>query len=84
MKICPRPEWHSRAACKGLDTEIFFSEKYEDMTTAKSICAECPVQLECQEYALIHPNIKGIWGGNSEREIQTIRRRRLRQNARAI
>jgi WhiB family redox-sensing transcriptional regulator len=42
---------------------------------ARRICAECPVQAPCLEYALVERIDHGVWGGASERE----RRRILRQ-----
>jgi WhiB family redox-sensing transcriptional regulator len=39
------------------------------------VCSECPVQLDCLEYALAYRIDHGVWGGASERE----RRRILKQ-----
>ena len=35
---------------------------------AKEICARCPVELECREYALGRREPYGIWGGMTESE----------------
>jgi WhiB family redox-sensing transcriptional regulator len=35
---------------------------------AKEICAECPVQIECRNYALEIREQYGIWGGMTENE----------------
>jgi WhiB family redox-sensing transcriptional regulator len=35
---------------------------------AKAICAVCPVQVECLEYAIRTREPHGVWGGLSEME----------------
>jgi len=42
---------------------------------AKQVCGECPVNVECLEYALETNQDSGIWGGTSEEERRNIRRR---------
>lgn len=69
--------WRSDAACRGVDPEIFHPERGESTAYPRSICASCPVQADCREYAVIANEKYGIWGDTSRRE-----RRRLR-NARA-
>ena len=61
-------EWRERAACKGMDQSIFFPERGGDFWTAASICAACPVRVECGDYATEHPELMGIWGGLSDRK----------------
>ncbi len=69
--------WRKRAACRGIDVEVFYTmtEDEADAAPAKAICAECPVRQPCLEHALTHREREGVWGGASERE----RRRILRQ-----
>jgi WhiB family redox-sensing transcriptional regulator len=68
--------WRKRAACRGIDVEIFFPEtEDEDVDAAKAVCETCPVREACLEHALAHREREGIWGGTTERE----RRRILRQ-----
>ena len=66
-------EWMREAACKGL-THLFFPtsaerpqarERREAM--ARQVCASCPVQLPCQEFARANHEY-GFWGGESEDE----------------
>jgi transcription factor WhiB len=60
--------WAARAACRGLDPELFFPARGQAVDSAKTVCAACPVTTECAEYAAtIHQN-RGIWGGLSERQ----------------
>lgn len=69
--------WRKRAACRGIDVEIFYpaTDEDEDAEAAKAVCAECPVRQACLEHALAHREREGVWGGATERE----RRRILRQ-----
>jgi WhiB family redox-sensing transcriptional regulator len=67
--------WRQRSACRGLDPDIFYPSSDEEAEEAKAICAGCPVQQVCLEYALAHRERDGVWGGLTERE----RRRALRQ-----
>ena len=71
-----QPEWQERALCAQTDPEAFFPEKGGSTREAKRICSGCEVRAECLEYALIHDERFGIWGGLSERE-----RRRLKRKA---
>jgi WhiB family redox-sensing transcriptional regulator len=67
--------WRQRAACRGLDPEIFYPASDEEAEEAKAICASCPVRQLCLEHALAFRERDGVWGGLTERE----RRRVLRQ-----
>lgn len=67
-----------RGACRGLDPQVFYPETDEDARTAKSICAGCRVNSVCLEYALVHREREGVWGGATERERRRIIRQRRR------
>ena len=73
--------WRAKSACRGLDPTIFYPQTEEDADAdeAKAVCAVCPVQTECLEYALGFREKEGVWGGATERE----RRRIIRQRRRA-
>jgi len=75
MTTITTSSWRDRAACRGLDPEIFYPVSDEDAGAAKAICAECPVREACLEYALANRERDGVWGGATERE----RRRMIRQ-----
>jgi WhiB family redox-sensing transcriptional regulator len=68
--------WQERARCRQHDPEVFFPEKGGSSREAKRICADCPVRIECLNYALRRDERYGVWGGMSERE-----RRRLKRMA---
>lgn len=67
--------WRQRAACRGVDPDIFYPSSDEEAEEAKAICRVCPVREACLEYALVNRERDGVWGGATERE----RRRMIRQ-----
>lgn len=70
--------WRQRAACRGVDPDIFYPVTDEDAEDAKAICAACTVQHACLEWALSSREKDGVWGGATERERRRILRRRRR------
>ena len=69
-------DWRQDAACRELDTAVFFPETEEEEATALAVCASCPVREACLEFALITRQDDGIWGGLTETERRRVRRRR--------
>lgn len=67
--------WRQRAACRGIDPDVFYPATDEEAAEAKAVCSVCPVRETCLEYALGHRERDGVWGGATERE----RRRLIRQ-----
>lgn len=67
-------EWKQRAACRGLDVSLFFPERGGVSREAKDVCATCPVQPECLDYALRLGEKYGVYGGYSERGRRNLRR----------
>ena len=70
--------WRQKAACRGVDPDIFYPVSDEDAEEAKAICMQCPVQGACLEWALSNRAREGVWGGATERERRRIIRRRRR------
>lgn len=68
------PDWRDQALCAQSDPEAWFPEAGERAGLAKAICGTCPVQAPCLAYALARPEVRGIWGGLSERERRAVRR----------
>jgi WhiB family redox-sensing transcriptional regulator len=67
-------EWIDGAICSQTDPGSFFVGKGGNTKPAKTICAQCPVSRECLEYALVHDERFGVWGGLSERERRKLKR----------
>lgn len=71
-------KWMDLAACKDMDPAIFFPHPHQSIQPAKKVCNQCPVRIQCLNFALNHQINYGVWGGISERERVRIRRRRAR------
>ncbi|MBE1468651.1 WhiB family redox-sensing transcriptional regulator [Kibdelosporangium phytohabitans] len=63
-------EWQMRAACRGLDSTVFFRPERERGlaaeerdSIAKTICCACPVIEACRRHALTVREPYGVWGG---------------------
>lgn len=71
-------DWRRDAACREVDTSVFFPDTEEEAATAtaKAICAACPVREPCLSFALANRQEQGVWGGLTETERRRMRRRR--------
>lgn len=70
-----RWNWQEEAACQGIDSSIFFhpqnergSAPFKRDRTAKMVCAQCPVRLECADYHIRAREPYSVWGGLTERD----------------
>ncbi len=78
-------EWQEEAACRPMDNLIFFGEEGESElerqareAKAKAVCRTCPVQDPCLEFAMETNQKYGIWGGLTDKERASLKRRRAR------
>lgn len=55
--------WQERAACKGLNTDLFFPVNRDDAAVPLKVCLGCPVRFECFGEAKRNGERYGIWGG---------------------
>jgi WhiB family transcriptional regulator, redox-sensing transcriptional regulator len=68
--------WQHHAACRGPESVLFFAptvpeprpDREAREARAKAICHECPVRVECLDYAVRIREPHGIWGGLNELE----------------
>lgn len=74
-------EWELHAACRGLDSTLFFNDDGERAplrarreATAKQLCRDCPVLAQCRQHALKVCEPYGVWGGLSPREREQLQR----------
>lgn len=75
MQWMPMP-WVSRAACRGMDTALFFPAQGRGVAgVVVAVCEGCPVRSECLEHALEHEHF-GVWGGMSGKQRSRLRRQR--------
>lgn len=74
MPWVPMP-WVSRAACRGMDTALFFPAQGGEVAGVVAVCEGCPVRSECLEHAMEHEHF-GVWGGMSGKQRLRLRRQR--------
>jgi WhiB family redox-sensing transcriptional regulator len=71
MSSTPGPEddWRFEAVCAGVDSELFFvdtergAERRAAVKEAQSVCAKCPVTVQCLSFAIESGLGYGVWGG---------------------
>lgn len=92
--VTPVWDWQMRAACRHLDTSVFFHPANERGPAAaardddaKQVCGACPVIEACLRHALAVREPYGVWGGLTTGERDALlsrgRQRRSRRSATA-
>ncbi|EEZ76934.1 transcription factor WhiB [Actinomyces sp. oral taxon 848 str. F0332] len=76
-------DWRHRAACLTEDPELFFpignsGPAIAQVEQAKRVCNRCAVQDICLKWALDTGQDAGVWGGLSEEERRSLKRRTAR------
>lgn len=67
-------DWRTRAACLGMDTNLFFPDKGQHIQSAnmRTLCdSRCPVRENCLRAAMEQGNqeyVYGIWGGKNQKQ----------------
>ncbi|MDD1058549.1 WhiB family transcriptional regulator [Streptomyces cocklensis] len=86
MKVFTTPllrvwAWQKDAACRGMDSSVFFSPVSERGRArrrreeeARTICRACPVSGPCGRFAHASQQEYGVWGGYTESERRSIKR----------
>jgi WhiB family transcriptional regulator, redox-sensing transcriptional regulator len=81
---CPMDmQWLNEARCLTEDPELFFpvgntGPAAEQIEQAKAVCRECKVSASCLEYAIKENQDSGVWGGLSEDERKSLKRKYAR------
>lgn len=80
-------DWRHRSVCREEDPELFFpigntGPALLQIEEAKAVCRRCPVKEQCLIWALETGQDHGVWGGMSEDERRSMRRRAARNRAR--
>lgn len=75
--------WRNGAACRTYDPELFFplgtaGPALLQADAAKLVCIGCPVRDACLRWALEVGVDHGVWGGLSEEERRSWKRRKAR------
>jgi WhiB family redox-sensing transcriptional regulator len=81
-------DWRHEAACREVDPELFFpignsGPALLQIDEAKQVCRRCSVMEECLRWAIDSGQDAGVWGGLSEDERRSLKRRTIRLRARA-
>lgn len=76
-------DWRHEAVCRNEDPELFFpvgssGPALAQIARAKVVCSRCPVTLQCLSWAIETGQDAGVWGGMSEDERRSLKRRRNR------
>ncbi|AZQ77054.1 MAG: WhiB family transcriptional regulator [Flaviflexus sp.] len=76
-------DWRHRAACLTEDPELFFpignsGPALAQVEQAKAVCNRCEVRDTCLKWALETGQDAGVWGGMSEEERRSLKRRNAR------
>jgi len=72
-------QWQEHGSCREADPTLFFHPQNERGLArarrdraAKSVCASCPVRIECADYAIRAREPYGVWGGLTEEDRESI------------
>jgi WhiB family redox-sensing transcriptional regulator len=69
MNVYREEPWITSAKCVSIGVEVFFPARDDDWNQIKSVCLNCPVRLQCLDYAMRmeegqdHKTRFGVWGG---------------------
>jgi len=79
--------WQQSGLCRQADASLYFSDDDErglikegKIKQAILICNQCSVLNECKEFALKTKQQYGIWGGLTEEQLNSERRKRGRSS----
>jgi len=68
--VAAKPLWREKAACLGMDIEVFFPDPpHKKPTFAVAVCNTCKVKAECRREADSNLDMyQGVWGGTTQRQ----------------
>ena len=65
-------ELPQQVSCRDSDPDAWFPDddnpKAAHYANVKKLCAACPIQAMCLEYAMTNNELHGIWGGLTPRD----------------
>jgi len=68
-------EFVGKAACKGMDVNLFFPSTGVISRAVIVVCSNCEVKVQCEEFAVNNDQIHGIWGGTNDSDRRRLRRK---------
>jgi WhiB family redox-sensing transcriptional regulator len=70
----PPDFWQDRAACYGIDPDVFFPPSEEEAAVALAFCNGCKIREMCLAWALKNRERYGVWGGTTEQQRRRLQR----------
>jgi WhiB family transcriptional regulator, redox-sensing transcriptional regulator len=70
----PPDLWQERAACFGVDPDVFFPISEEEAGPALAFCLSCAIREECLAWALKNGERYGVWGATTEQQRRRLQR----------
>ncbi|XBH22991.1 WhiB family transcriptional regulator [Jonesiaceae bacterium BS-20] len=64
-EVSERETWRDEAVCAQVGPDVFFPVRGGATTSAKALCAQCPVIEQCLTWAIESGEPHGVWGGMS-------------------
>ena len=76
LPLHPTPPdfWQDRAACFGVEPDVFFPISEEEAGPALAFCGVCRIREECLSWALKNGERYGVWGGTTEQQRRRLQR----------
>lgn len=71
--VAPMGDWHERANCLGIDTELFFQDSGPVPLYIKKVCDDCSVSMDCLEEGLREDVQWGVRAGMGAKQRQTMK-----------
>src|SRR5438552_5116228 len=66
--------WRAESVCRKHPTRWWFGGDQRETVRAKRICAGCAVNAQCLEFALLRPELLGVWAATTPAERAAMRR----------
>ena len=67
-------EWQMQGLCRDphFPKDLWFPATERLAAKAKVVCLQCPVVVQCRDWALTHREQAGVWGATSEADREAV------------
>src|SRR5436190_1071091 len=79
-----RVDVEANLPCRKFDSDLWFSDSPAQLELAKSLCADCPLRVECLAGAVERSEPWGVWGGEIFERGAVVPRKRPRGRPRKV